>query len=93
MKYTQNIRLYGRVQGVFFRESMCRKAEELGVCGWVRNCGDGSVEAMLQGSEEAVTALIEWARKGPAPARVDRLDVMEGSGEYADFRRRGNSDA
>lgn len=87
MRCTQHIKLRGRVQGVFFRESLCRKAAELGVTGWVRNRADGSLEAMLQGEADAVKAAIEWAKRGPEYARVEAIEIAEGSGEYADFRR------
>ena len=87
MQSTKHIQLYGRVQGVFFRESLSLMARKLGVNGWVRNCADGSLEAMLQGDEATVSALIEWARRGPDLARVDKLDIIDGQGEYTDFQR------
>jgi acylphosphatase len=87
MTVTRQLRLYGRVQGVFFRESLSQKARELGLSGWVRNRMDGSLEAMLQGDEAAVSTAIEWASRGPERARVDKLEVSEGSGDYADFQR------
>mgnify|MGYP001563506732 FL=1 len=87
MKENRKLKIYGQVQGVFFRESTCRKAQQLGITGWVRNCRDGSVEAMIQGMPEAVGAMIEWARTGPERARVERVEISAGSGEYADFKR------
>jgi acylphosphatase len=60
----------GRVQGVFFRDSTRRRAVELGLAGWVRNCTDGAVEAVFQGSPCAVAAAIEWCRTGPPRAHV-----------------------
>ena len=87
MHITKHIQLYGRVQGVFFRESMSRKARQLGLSGWVRNCSDGSLEALLQGDESAVAAAIEWAQHGPEFARVDKIEIGEGSGDYTDFQR------
>jgi len=65
--------IHGRVQGVFFRDSMRRKALELGVQGWVRNRDDGNVEAVVQGSISAVAAIVQWAHHGPAHARVERV--------------------
>jgi len=87
MKISQHLKVFGHVQGVFFRESMCRKAQQLGITGWVRNRRDGTVEAMIQGTPEAVSAMIEWARTGPELARVEGLEISAGSGEYADFER------
>lgn len=72
---TLHLLIQGRVQGVWFRESMRREAERLGVTGWVRNTPDGAVEAVVQGPAEAVDALIEWARSGPPMARVDGIEI------------------
>ena len=69
------LRISGRVQGVGFRYSMQREAMSLGVRGWVRNRRDGSVEALVQGSEESVAALTAWAGRGPAGASVAELRV------------------
>lgn len=82
------IRLHGRVQGVFYRESMCRKAAELGIAGWVRNRRDGTVEAMVQGDAEAVQRMLEWARRGPELAQVTDMTVEPGSGSFTGFERR-----
>jgi acylphosphatase len=87
MNNSYHLRIYGNVQGVFFRESMCRKARQLGVTGWVRNCRDGTVEAMVQGAPEALNAMITWARAGPELARVEGVEISAGSGEYSDFER------
>lgn len=87
MQFTKRIQLYGRVQGVFFRESLSIKAHSLHLNGWVRNRSDGSLEAMLQGDEAAVSAVIEWAKCGPELARVDKLDITDGHGEYTGFQR------
>ncbi|MCC6532870.1 MAG: acylphosphatase [Burkholderiales bacterium] len=78
----------GRVQGVGFRFAMERKAAEHGVRGWVRNRSDGSVEAMIQGSPDALAAMIAWARHGPRAASVDRVEVEPGAGEYSEFETR-----
>lgn len=88
MKITRHLEIFGRVQGVFFRESMYRQAQRLGVTGWVRNRRGGAVEAMIQGTPAAVAAMVEWAKTGPELARVERVEVNAGDGEYADFSRR-----
>ena len=65
----------GRVQGVFFRDSTRREAQRRGVAGWVRNCADGSVEAVFEGTPDAVAALVDYTRAGPGHAEVSALDV------------------
>lgn len=70
-----HLRIQGRVQGVFFRGSMGDEARRLGVNGWVRNLGDGSVEAVVEGSRGAVDRLIAWAHQGPRGARVTEVAV------------------
>jgi acylphosphatase len=65
----------GRVQGVGFRWSMCDAALDRGARGWVRNRRDGSVEAVVDGDEMAVAAMLRWAQRGPRSARVDRVDT------------------
>jgi acylphosphatase len=67
----------GRVQGVWFRETMRRLAERHGVAGWVRNAPDGTVEAVLEGSSETVRRIVDWCRIGPPDARVDDVVVAE----------------
>ena len=72
---TWQVRAYGRVQGVGYRDACVRRARALGVTGWVRNRADGSVEAMLQGPPEQLGKLCDRLRDGVPAARVDRLDV------------------
>jgi acylphosphatase len=69
--------VHGLVQGVFFRDSCRREAQEAGVGGWVRNRPDGSVEALFEGPEYGVQRMLDWVRRGPAYARVERVDVIE----------------
>jgi acylphosphatase len=78
----------GRVQGVGFRFYTQRKARELGLAGWVRNCRDGSVEAVIQGAPPAVEAMIAWARRGPPSAVVADVRITDASGDYASFETR-----
>jgi acylphosphatase len=65
----------GFVQGVFFRDTVRRRAETRGVAGWVRNNRDGTVEAVFEGEPEAVERLVAFVHEGPSGARVDRVDV------------------
>ncbi len=88
MTHTKHLIIHGRVQGVWFRESMRYQAEALGVTGWVRNRRDGTVEAMVQGEEDGVKAIIGWAHRGPEAALVEKVEVEEGYGDYASFERR-----
>jgi acylphosphatase len=72
----------GAVQGVGYREFARRAALRLGVTGWVRNCSDGSVEALICGPRAAVEALVAEMRKGPRSAAVDNLSVIEHDGPH-----------
>lgn len=67
----------GRVQGVFFRDSTRRRAESLGVAGWVCNRADGAVEAVFEGEPEAVESMVRYTREGPGQAQVTELEVTE----------------
>lgn len=75
----RRVRIRGRVQGVFFRDSCAREARAAGVAGWVRNRADGTVEAWFEGRPDAVERLVAWCREGPSRADVDRVDVVEDS--------------
>ncbi|ATG51446.1 acylphosphatase [Brachybacterium vulturis] len=84
------VRVRGRVQGVGFRMDAAAEAARLGVGGTVRNLLDGSVEAALEGSPEAVEAMIAQLRRGPSGARVDGVDVRrEDPRGVASFRITG----
>lgn len=78
----------GRVQGVYFRATAQREARQHGLCGWVKNRSDGSVELVAEGEEDDVKDFLSWAHSGPSTARVDDVDVRWRSytGEYTDFR-------
>ncbi len=77
MTIRKRVRAAGRVQGVFFRDSVRRAAEAAGVAGSAENLADGTVEGVLEGPEEAVARLVELVRRGPGHAVVDRLDVTD----------------
>ena len=59
------LRIHGRVQGVGYRAALFAQAQRLGVRGWVRNRRDGTVQAVLAGTDDAVQGVLEWARQGP----------------------------
>jgi acylphosphatase len=73
----RRIVVHGHVQGVFFRDAVRRRAEVAGVSGWVRNNRDGTVEAVFEGELEAVDPLVEFCRRGPRGAVVERVEVFE----------------
>ena len=68
------VRAQGRVQGVFFRDSVRREASRRGVAGWARNCADGTAEAVFEGTAEDVAAMVEFVRRGPGHAEVSDLE-------------------
>ena len=70
---TLRLEVRGIVQGVGFRQSLAKRANALGLAGWVRNRRDGSVEALLYGDPAKLDLLKEWARRGPPLARVDAV--------------------
>ncbi|MBW6468261.1 MAG: acylphosphatase [Coriobacteriia bacterium] len=71
----------GVVQGVFFRAATAEMAGGLGLAGWVRNLSDGRVEAVFEGTPEAVEAAVSWCRRGPRRAVVERVEVVEEAAE------------
>ncbi|MHB9117224.1 MAG: acylphosphatase [Burkholderiales bacterium] len=87
MRTSKHLVVSGLVQGVFYRDSLCAEAVRLGVTGWVRNRSDGTVEATVQGEPAAIERIIEWSRRGPPMARVEKVLIGEGSGEYSRFER------
>jgi acylphosphatase len=79
------LKISGVVQGVGYRWSMVEEARRLGVRGGVRNCRDGSVEAIVAGPAEALEQIIAWARTGPPSARVSAVDVLAAEGSFESF--------
>ena len=67
----------GRVQGVFFRDSVRRRAQQRGVAGWIANRRDGAVEAVFEGEPEAVESLVRFTHEGPRGAAVERVEVSD----------------
>jgi len=81
------LKIYGKVQGVFFRDSSQEKARELNLSGWVRNEPDGAVAIVAEGGEKELKELIEWCKNGPGHAKVDEVDVKwtEPTGRFDGF--------
>ena len=73
----RHVRARGRVQGVFFRDSVRREAERRGVAGWARNCSDGTAEAVFEGDADAVEAMVAFVRGGPGHAEVSDVDEVD----------------
>ena len=85
---TRRLVIRGRVQGVFFRESMRIEAERLDVAGWVCNRLDGAVEAIVQGSPDAIERITQWAHRGPSDAAVSSVEVSPAQGTFGRFEKR-----
>jgi len=69
------VRIEGRVQGVCFRYYTEQEANRLGITGWVRNCSDGSVEALICGDEQPLQMMLAWLKHGPSSAVVSQTKV------------------
>jgi acylphosphatase len=85
MQIARHLIISGRVQGVGFRQFMVRTAEALDIKGWVRNRNDGTVEAVVAGSQSAVESMIERTRRGPRHAAVRDLQIAEVQGIFKKF--------
>lgn len=90
MKKRAHVFLSGKVQGVFFRATTRQEAQRRKVVGWVKNLDDGRVEAVFEGDEEDVEAMIDFCHEGPNRARVDDVEVYweEHEGVFSDFEVR-----
>ena len=73
----RRVTISGRVQGVFFRDSLRRHAQSRSVAGWAHNRSDGAVEAVFEGRPADVERMIEFAKTGPRQAEVERIDVRD----------------
>jgi len=82
-----NIKIFGRVQGVFFRANAAKKADELGITGFARNEPDGSLYIEAEGEEENLKKFLSWCQKGPPFARVEKITSEYSSNltNYPDF--------
>jgi acylphosphatase len=81
MEVTLHLRIGGLVQGVGYRFAMQAEAQANRINGWVRNCRDGTVEAVVQGSPQAIERILAWARSGPPAARVTQVSAQPAQGE------------
>ena len=90
MKTRAHVIVSGFVQGVMFRETTKHHANSLNVTGWIRNRNDGSVEAIFEGEEQDVKAIVEFCKRGPPHARVTAADVKWENyvGEFDSFEIR-----
>lgn len=86
-KECAHIIVTGRVQGVFYRATAEETALGLGLTGWVRNCGDGSVEIQAEGNRAALEELIKWCHEGPPLAHVINVSVdwQPATGQFSTF--------
>jgi acylphosphatase len=82
-----HLTIRGQVQGVFFRMETKRAADRHAVFGWVKNRADGTVEAVFEGDQKKVAAVIDWCRRGPRHAEVQGIDIEEEiyTGEFKEF--------
>ena len=76
-KKCMHARIHGRVQGVFFRDYTRKKAQELGLSGWVRNCADSTVETRFEGAAEDVDRMVAWLHTGSPLSAVTRVESRE----------------
>lgn len=72
-----HIKIYGQVQGVFFRAYAKEMADRLGIVGWVRNNDDGSVEVLAEGPKDKLEEFVRWCKEGPSLAQVEKVEVDE----------------
>jgi len=82
-----HLKIYGLVQGVYYRSNARRKALELGLSGWVKNMPDGTVETVAEGEEGTLNEYKMWCKKGPPEARVEEIQEKweEPSGDFKGF--------
>ena len=81
------LKIYGKVQGVFFRDSSRIEAKKLNLSGWVKNTTDGTVEIVAEGEDNDLKKFVEWCKYGPDHAEVEKVDVkwLDSAGQFSDF--------
>ena len=87
MKKGLVLKIYGEVQGVFFRAFVKERADELGLLGWVQNAADRTVQILAEGEEENLKKLISYCKEGPRFAKINNVEIKwaEASGEFGGF--------
>ena len=85
---TYKIVISGEVQGINFRFFTKKKADELGIKGYIKNLENGNVEAIFQGDEDSIKKIINWCKKGPSSAKVDSIEInqIKLEKEYKEFK-------
>lgn len=73
----RHVIIHGLVQGVYYRATTQQAARQFSINGWVRNCPNGTVEAVLEGDDKNVEQLLTWMRRGPSGARVSGVDICQ----------------
>ena len=92
MKKHYNITVYGRVQGVLFRNAARIEAKKLELHGFVKNLDDGSIYIEIEGDEKLVGDFIAWCRKGPKHAEIDKIEIVPHPVKnFSDFRLMGGT--
>lgn len=71
------LRIFGKVQGVFFRQQTKNRAQQLDLVGWVKNEKDGTVLVEVEGEKEKVREFVSWCYRGPKNARVDQIEKVD----------------
>ena len=87
MRKQINLKIYGKVQGVFFRDSSRAEAKELNLSGWVNNETDGTVEIVAEGEDKDLIKFIEWCKYGPDHAEVEKVNIkwLGHTNQFTDF--------
>ena len=81
------LKIFGQVQGVYYRFTAKAEAEKLGLFGWVSNNDDDSVEIVAEGEKENLEKLIDWCKQGSFLAKVEKVDIdwQKYTGEFKEF--------
>ena len=87
MKMKLHIKIYGKVQGVWFRINTKKNADELGINGWVKNMLDGGVEAIFEGNENDIHNMMNWCLRGSPNSKVEKIEInkIKYSNQYPNF--------